>query len=118
MFRIKLIFATCLVCLMPLTHAQMKQSAGTCIVKASSGAVAILVCPAQSAEDAWRTAGEIACGSRLACNAWVWDENSKAPEVAPRTDADLPKSSSGQAVAIWINDSKSLVKLKKVGAIK
>lgn len=78
----------------------------------------IMVCPVFADADVWRMAGEAACESKQACNAWVWDDDAKAPNKAPKTDAQLPKSTSAQAVAIWVNDSKSLVKLKKAGASK
>jgi hypothetical protein len=103
---------------MPFAHAQSEQTAGECSIKARSNAVVILVCPPLSNAENWRVAGSAACESKQFCNAWVWDDSGKAPNKAPATDADLPKNSSGAAVAIWVNDSKSLVTLKKVGAHK
>ncbi len=118
MFHRNLLFAVCLVGLTQLSYSQAKKQAGECTIKARSDAVVIMVCPVRSTADTWRVAGEAACESKQLCNAWVWDNNAKAPDKAPATDAELPKSSSSAAVAIWVNDSKSLVKLKKTAAAK
>ncbi len=113
-----LLFAACLIGLTQLSYSQPKKQVGECTVKARSDAVVIMVCPVRATADTWRVAGEAACESKQLCNAWVWDNNAKAPEKAPATDAELPKSSSSAAVAIWVNDSKSLVKLKKTNTSK
>lgn len=104
--------------LMQFTHAQSEKTAGECSVKARSNAVVILVCPPLSNAEQWRISGSAACDTKQFCNAWMWDDNAKAPDKAPATDADLPKSSSGAAIAIWVNDSKSLITLKKASAQK
>lgn len=96
-----------------LSYAQPKKTETDCQVKVRSDAVVILVCPAMSSADSWRAAGEAACGPKLLCNAWVWDDYAKAPNVAPVTDAELSKTATVQAIGIWINDSKSVVTLKK-----
>lgn len=118
MFYRNLMLAVCLVALTQVSHSQPKKQAGECTIKARSDAVVIMVCPAFADLNAWRVAGEAACESKQLCNAWLWNDNAKAPDRAPMTDADLPKSSSATAVAIWVNDSKSLVKLKKTSALK
>ena len=112
------LLVVCLASVAQLSYSQPKKPAGECTVKARSDAVVIMVCPVLSNAEVWRMAGEAACESKKACNAWVWDDDAKAPDKAPKTDAQLPKSTSAQAVAIWVNDSKSLVKLKKAGASK
>nr|WP_315430283.1 hypothetical protein [uncultured Albidiferax sp.] len=94
--------------------ARADNTAGACAVKSRSAAVVVMVCPPRTAPDAFRLAGESACGDKLACNVWVWDDSAKAPDKAPDVDADLPKRQSGTAIAIWVNDSKSLVTLKPV----
>ena len=45
---------------------------------------------------------------------WIWDDAALVPETAPATDAELPKDRTGKAVAVWANDSQSLVSLRKV----
>jgi hypothetical protein len=113
-----ILIALCLLSVAQLGYSQPRKPAGECTIKARSDAVVIMVCPVTSNADVWRTAGEAACESSQVCNAWVWDDDAKAPEKAPQTDAQLPKSRTAKAVAIWVNDSKSLVKLKKSGVAK
>ncbi len=93
--------------------AQEAIMAGKCAVRASSGTVVVLICANSAKPDTWREAGIQACKDRSECNAWVWDDAEKAPLKAPAKDAELPKSATAEAVAIWVNDSKSLVTLKK-----
>jgi hypothetical protein len=50
----------------------------------------------------------------LMCNAWIWDDPTKAPVKAPATDSDMPKGQAAAAVAIWVNDSNSLISLQRV----
>ena len=74
----------------------------------------LMFCPGQLNEKAWIEAGKSACGLGQLCNVWIWDDRSKMPGTAPNTDAELSKKHAGAAVAIWVNDSQSLMKLKKV----
>lgn len=118
MFRPKLIAALCLGALAPLAQAQAAVPDQACTVKTRGATVLVMVCPAASDSSVWRAAGEAACGAAQRCNVWVWDDASKAPATAPASDADLPKAAAGAAVAIWVNDSKSLVSLKRVDRAK
>lgn len=118
LFSRKIFLSCALVSLAQLSYAQTGSMENGCKTKARSEAVVILVCPQDASSDMWRAAGEAACGQKLACNAWVWDDHAKAPGTAPVTDADLPKKASAQAVAVWVNDSKSLMTLKKTGLSK
>lgn len=82
-----------------------------CKVLDKTNAVIIMVCPRYYGKEAWKSAGEDACDSVEFCNVWIWDDVKKAPSTAPNTDAGIPKNNTAKAVAIWINDSKSLVSL-------
>jgi len=113
MFYHKLFMSCALLSLAQLSYAQTGKLENGCRIKVRSDAVVILVCPENASAEVWRAAGEAACGPKLLCNAWVWDDNAKAPDTAPVTDPDLPKKAAAQAVAIWVNDSKSLVTLTK-----
>lgn len=93
-----------------VTHAAQE----ACSVKARSNAVVLMHCKANLKETDWVEAAKAVCEPGKACNVWIWEDASKIPATAPNTDADLPKSSTGAAVAVWINDSASLMKLKKV----
>jgi len=114
----KLFMSFAFLSLAQLSYAQAVKTDNGCKIKVRSDAVVILVCPSASTADVWRAAGQAACGPKLFCNAWVWDDNAKAPDTAPVTDAEIPKSATTQAIAIWVNDSKSLVTLKKVAFTK
>ncbi len=85
-----------------------------CTVKSRSSAVVLMHCKANVAETVWVEAAKAACEPGKACNVWIWDDASKMPQVAPKTDAELPKSATGAAVAVWINDTANLMTLKKV----
>jgi hypothetical protein len=84
-----------------------------CKTVSRSTAVVVVLCPKGLAKDAWTAAGQAACGSVMACNAWIWDDAATAPKVAPARDADFDKRATGKAVAVWANDSKSLLVVSK-----
>lgn len=85
-----------------------------CSVKSRSEAVVLMHCKANRDDKVWVDAAKAACTAGKVCNVWIWEDLSKMPTTAPRTDAELPKSATGSAAAVWINDSGSLMKLKKV----
>ena len=93
--------------------AETPQETGQCSILDRSDAVIIMVCSTEEAET-WQKAGKEACGLKQLCNAWIWDDEAKAPKVAPKTDADIPKANTSQAVAVWVNDSKMLMTLRQV----
>jgi hypothetical protein len=84
-----------------------------CEVRSRSEAVAVLICRADLEEAALVAAGKAACGTRVPCNAWMWDDASKAPEKAPARDADMPKATAAAAVGIWANDTKVFVRVRR-----
>jgi hypothetical protein len=85
-----------------------------CVVKSRSEGVVLMHCKTNLEDKAWVEAAKAACQPGKACNVWIWDDLARMPTTAPKTDAELPKSATGAAVAVWINDSGSLMKLKKV----
>ena len=93
-------------------------AASACSVRAQSTAVVVMVCPKGFDAGTIQAAATAACGARRECNVWVWDAESKAPAKAPQRDADLDKAQAATAIAVWANDSKSLMRLQRVGAPK
>ncbi|PZW47075.1 hypothetical protein C8P66_107113 [Humitalea rosea] len=93
--------------------AQAQAQSGACVIKSRSETLVVMVCPPRADAVAWRSAGQAACAARNICNVWIWDDATKAPPLAPRTDAGLSRANSGAAVAIWVNDSASLVLLRR-----
>ncbi len=85
-----------------------------CSVKDRTEAVVLMFCPGQLGEKAWIEAGKKVCGSVTECNVWIWNDQSKMPDAATKTDAELSKKHTSAAIAIWINDTQSLMKLRKV----
>jgi hypothetical protein len=85
-----------------------------CTVKARSDKVVLMHCKANLEDKALAEAAKAVCEPGKACNVWIWDDLAKMPTAAPKTDAELPKSATGAAVAIWVNDSANLMTLKKV----
>ena len=85
-----------------------------CKVLSAEGSIRVVVCPKGLDQEGLRRAGVEACGVVKYCNAWIWDSEEKAPKYSPRIDSDLAQEDVGNAVAVWANDSTSLLKLEKV----
>lgn len=97
-----------------LQAAPAANDAGACSVKSRSDRVVILVCPPGASQEVLRSAGVAACqGHTAGCNAWIWDNPTKAPMKAPAIDTDMPKSTTGSARAVWLNESQSLMEVRK-----
>lgn len=96
-----------------LAHAADAR-APSCTVRAQSDALVVMVCPPTAGAPQWRAAAESACKARTTCNVWIWDDALQAPAEAPASDEQLPKSMTRNAVAVWANDSKSLINLRRV----
>lgn len=88
-------------------------AADECLVKSQSAAVVIMVCKAQATKEKLSTEGALACKDHFSCNAWMWDDETLAPKKAPETDGELPKSATGAARAVWINDAKQLMEIRR-----
>lgn len=89
-------------------------SPSTCAVKSSNDRLVLMHCPAGLQEKDWIEAAKTACTPGKPCNVWIWEDASKIPPTAPKTDAELPKNATSAAVAVWVNDSSSLMKLRQV----
>lgn len=87
-----------------------------CSVQAQSPVIVLMVCPSGFDADTISAAASAACGQRRACNVWVWDSATKAPKVAPRHDSEIDKAHTTAAIAVWANDSRSLLRLQRAGA--
>ncbi len=87
--------------------------AGACEIVDRSSAVVLLACPANLLPEALRQAGVAACGMYIQCNAWIWTDKTKMPTKAPVTQAELPESFRANAIAIWDNESQSLLTLRR-----
>jgi hypothetical protein len=85
-----------------------------CVVKSRSEGVVLMHCKANLGDKVWVEAAKAACTPGKLCNVWIWEDLGKIPATAPKTDAELPKSATGSAVAVWINDAGNLMTLKKV----
>jgi hypothetical protein len=99
-----------------LAQAPAAQAApeAACAVKSRSERVVVMVCPASATPAVMKAAGQAACKDKTGgCNAWIWDDASKAPMKAPAIDTDMPKTTTGAARAVWLNDSQSLMEVRK-----
>lgn len=110
-----IVFTVCIGSMATLTYSQTKNSLGTCSIKARSEAVVIMICPPDTSKDSWRMAGQAACGATKGCMVYGWYDSAKAPDTAPGNAVQLPKR---DVAAIWLNDQKSLVKMKRSGVLK
>ena len=91
------------------------QSAPTCDVVASKLGLIVLVCPEGLSEEELQAAGQKACGPTMwVCNAWIWDDAAAAPADVPLGNNNLDEAAVKQAVAVWVNDAQSLIKIRKV----
>ncbi len=85
-----------------------------CRTVSQSETVAVVVCSPLSKQADWQSGGAVACQGKARCNAWVWDDETKAPKKAPEKDTDMPKSQTSAARAVLITPSKELVLVRKV----
>lgn len=99
-------------CAMPATaQAQEKPD---CEVRDRSDELVLMVCKPGSPPTQWRSAAQAACGEEgKRCNVWIWSSTADAPAKAPKTDAEIPKQHSAKAIAVWANDSQSLLQIRK-----
>lgn len=88
-------------------------AAPACKVVSTSDSVAVVLCARSAGNDEWRSAGALACKDKKSCNAWIWDDESKAPKTAPAKDTDMPKSQTGAARAIWVSPGDQLIIVNK-----
>jgi hypothetical protein len=98
----------------PVLAETGKQPESQCTVSSTAGSIRVLVCSPGLDQSALHLAGQSACGDELNCNAWIWDSPEKAPKNAPRSDADIDQEHARDAVAIWANDSKHLMLVKRL----
>lgn len=96
-----------------VAHATGNDPAPKCRVTASSDQIAIVLCAKGLKEGELADIGGEACGLRTGCNAWIWDDPDVMPKTAPKSDAGIAKAQAAAAVAVWANDSKSLLLIKK-----
>lgn len=96
----------------PNAFAAQEKTPAACEVRSRSEALAVLVCQPRLDEAALVAAGKSACGTRVQCNAWMWDDASKAPAKAPARDADMQKAVAAAAIGIWANDRQVFVRVR------
>lgn len=99
----------------PAAIAQAMTTESPCKVTSRSATVVVMVCAPKMEQQALRSSGRSACGTLVDCNVWIWDDAAKAPAKAPARDADMPKDRAATAIAIWVQDSQSLITLKRAG---
>ena len=85
-----------------------------CSLRDAEGSIRVLICPPGLDQQAYRIAGQEACGARLMCNAWIWDSADKAPKNVPKQDSEIDPKAAGDAVAVWANDTKQLMLIRRV----
>ena len=83
-----------------------------CTVRVRSAELIVLICSRDAGDQVWRARSQVACAAQSRCNVWIWEDPAKAPEVAPASDTQIVPSQSDSAVAVWINESQTLVKLR------
>jgi hypothetical protein len=100
--------------LMAIQPTALAATEAACKVKSRSDRVVVMVCPPSATAAVMKAAGEAACkGKTGGCNAWIWDDAAKAPPKAPAIDTDMPKTTTGNARAVWLHDSQNLMEVRK-----
>lgn len=89
-------------------------TATECEEASRSDAIILMNCSADSTSETWVNAAKNACGDDKSCNVWFWPKGIELPTTAPLTDVELPKSLTSKALAVWANDSSSLLTLKTI----
>lgn len=89
------------------------QVVADCKLASRSADVVLMQCAQVSDTEVMVAAAKKECGDDASCNVWFWNSDIALPEVAPEKDVGLPKALTSSAVAVWANDSSSLLSLKK-----
>jgi hypothetical protein len=90
------------------------QGKSQCSVRSAEGSIRVVVCPPGLDMEALHVAGQAACGLTVICNAWIWDNAEKAPKNSPSKDSEIAQKDAGNAIAVWANDKKRLMLIKRV----
>jgi hypothetical protein len=89
-----------------------KPAKSQCSVRSAEGSIRVLICPPGLEQQAYRDAGQEACGDQVKCNAWIWDSADRVPKYVPKQDSDIDPKVASEAVAVWANDSKQLMLIR------
>lgn len=89
------------------------QVVADCKLVSRSADVVLMHCTQESDTEVMVAAAKKECGEDARCNVWFWNSDVALPEVAPEKDVGLPKTLTASALAVWANDSASLLTLKK-----
>ena len=102
-----------LIATLPASAAEPAAStpATPCTIKTRNDRIVIMVCPQGLGRTEWQNAGKSACDATKRCRVWIWDDAGKAPDAAPASDEALSQKLAFAAVAVWVNDSESLILL-------
>ncbi len=91
----------------------MAQEEASCEARGHNGMVTLVLCEPGLDEVAWKDAGVAACGDRLPCGAWIWEDESAMPAEAPDSHDKLEPEQVQSAVAIWVSEQEQLLTLRK-----
>jgi hypothetical protein len=97
-----------------VTGSQVQADVSQCVVSDMTDYTAVVVCPKGLDQKSLRDAGVNACGDKLPCAAWIWDDPEKAPETAPSTPEKFTKDQVTSTLGIWISEKKQLIMISKV----
>lgn len=84
-----------------------------CVVRDNGNYTIVVVCPKGLDQQGMRDAGVNACGDRLPCAAWIWDDTDKAPETAPSTPEEFTQEQVASAKGIWVNETEQLIMISE-----
>jgi len=106
--------ATCgaaAVCALLALGGARAEGPAICAVKVRSSQLVVLICTPGAGDQVWRVRSQAACAEQNRCNVWIWDQQAKAPHSV-LNDADISPFHADAAVALWINESQTLIKLQ------
>ena len=86
----------------------VRTSSPDCENRGRVALAAIVICPPGLSDRDLELAGQTACpGSRL-CNAWIWDDPTRAPRRPPDFANPMTDAQVNSAVAVWVSRTHTL----------
>ena len=83
-----------------------------CSVRVRSPQLVVLICTPDAADQVLRVRSQAACAEQGRCNVWIWDQPAKAPDAISLNDFGISPFQVNAAVAVWINESQTLIRLQ------
>lgn len=98
-----------------LSKIAFAQTSNDCVSRNKAGLAAVVICPAGLDRTELREAGIDACDGATICNAWIWDDENKAPSTPPTFSNPMTDDQISSAIAVWMSKPRELNICSEVG---